>query len=135
MFPTLLEGAPELEACAHLKNLHKSFLPIWKLPILPHSTSPFGRNPADGGFLPSEHIRSSATSARTQTQTSSSARQDLKGSHRVIHLPDLLTWCKELPIARHNTTSPLSPATQPAQTQSIISTCSFCLSCPGSQFD
>lgn len=25
MFPTLLERAPELEGCAHLKNLHKSF--------------------------------------------------------------------------------------------------------------
>lgn len=132
MFLTLLERTPELEACAQLKNLHTSFLPMCKLPILPHSTSPFGRNHADGEFLPSKHIRSRATSARTQTHTSASAKQDLKGNHRVIYLLDLLLWCQELPISGHDT-FPFSPATQPAQTQSIISTYPFCLSCPRSR--
>lgn len=50
MFPTLLESTPELEACAQLKNLLTSFLPMCKLPTLPHSTNLFDKNPADDGF-------------------------------------------------------------------------------------
>lgn len=58
MFPTLLESTPELEACAQLKNLHTSFLPMCKLPTLPHSTNLFDKIPADDGFPPLKHIRS-----------------------------------------------------------------------------
>ena len=98
-----------------------------KFPMLPHSTSPWGS--ADWVFPPSKHIRSREASARTQTHTSASAKQDLKGNHKVIYLLYLLTWSQELPISGHDTIYPFSSATQPPQTQIIIST--FRLSCPG----
>lgn len=65
MFPTLLENTPELEACAQLKNLHTSFLPMCKLPTLPHSTNLFYKNPAVDGFPPLKYMRSRTISIWT----------------------------------------------------------------------
>lgn len=124
MFPTLPESTPELEACAQLKNLHTRFLPMCKLPTLPHSTYLFDKNPADDGFPPLKDIRS-RTIRYLNSHTSASANQDLKGNHRVYTFWTCFhgaRTCPSVAMKQHLFT----PAGQPAQTQRYVSTFSIC---------